>query len=39
MNRILGLEAHGVRAEAGVKLADLHDWLAKDVSVQHSFSC
>eukprot|EP00775_Hariotina_reticulata_P008748 gene8748-8928_t len=29
MNNILGLEAAGVRVQAGVKLADLHDWLAR----------
>lgn len=33
LNLIVGLEAHRVRVQAGVTMADLYDWLAKRVSV------
>lgn len=35
MNNIIRLEGDGVRVQAGVKLADLHDWLAEQVG-EHS---
>jgi hypothetical protein len=31
LNKIKGLEGKVVRVETGVKLADLHDWLAEKV--------
>lgn len=31
LNTIFGVEDYGVRVQAGVKLADLHDYLAKQV--------
>lgn len=34
MNRVLGLEPHGVRVQAGCKMADIYDWLGKHVSVR-----
>lgn len=33
MNRVLGLEPHGVRVQAGCKMADIYDWLGKHVRV------
>jgi hypothetical protein len=34
MNAVLGLEPHGVRLQAGCKMADIYDWLATHVSGQ-----
>jgi FAD/FMN-containing dehydrogenase len=34
MNSILGLEPHGVRVQAGCKMADIYDFLAQHVSHQ-----
>lgn len=34
MNTVLGLEPHGVRLQAGCKMADIYDWLAQHVSGQ-----
>jgi hypothetical protein len=31
MNKIMGVEGEVVRVQTGVKLADLHDWLAEQV--------
>lgn len=31
LNRLLGLEEGGVRVQAGVKMADLYDWLGEHV--------
>ena len=32
MNSIVGLEPHGVRVQAGCKMADIYDYLAQHVS-------
>jgi len=34
MDSILGLEAHGVRVQAGCRMADIHDYLAEHVRNQ-----
>lgn len=38
MNAVLGLESHGVRVQAGCKMADIYDWLGKNVSRSRSRS-
>lgn len=39
LNQIKGVESSCVRVQAGVKLADLHDYLAKQVGREQAASC